>query len=61
VEATGALPNIVPKANRRWRNCFSPSQWHRADVPPRRHDDHSRRTFSPPSVSPLHQLLVRTP
>jgi transposase len=24
VEAKGAMPNIPPKANRRWRNCFSP-------------------------------------
>ena len=23
VEATGAMPNIPPKANRRWKNCFS--------------------------------------
>ena len=25
VEATGAMPNIPPKANRRWKNCFSPA------------------------------------
>lgn len=24
VEARGALPNIPPKVNRRWKNCFSP-------------------------------------
>jgi len=24
IEATGAAPNIPPKANRRWKNCFSP-------------------------------------
>ena len=24
VEATGAAPNIPPKANRRWKPCFSP-------------------------------------
>ena len=24
VEAKGALPNIPPKVNRRWKNCFSP-------------------------------------
>jgi transposase len=24
VEGKGAMPNIPPKANRRWRNCFSP-------------------------------------
>ena len=24
VEARDILPNIPPKANRRWRNCFSP-------------------------------------
>ena len=24
VEERGALPNIPPKANRRWKNCFSP-------------------------------------
>ena len=25
VEATGAMPNIPPKANRQWKNCFSPA------------------------------------
>ena len=25
IEATGAMPNIPPKANRRWKNCFSPA------------------------------------
>ena len=24
VEAKGAMPNIPPKANRKWKNCFSP-------------------------------------
>lgn len=24
VEARGAMPNIPPKRNRRWKNCFSP-------------------------------------
>jgi transposase len=24
VESKGAAPNIPPKANRRWKNCFSP-------------------------------------
>ena len=24
VEQRGAMPNIPPKANRRWKNCFSP-------------------------------------
>jgi transposase len=24
VEANGTMPNIPPKANRRWKNCFSP-------------------------------------
>ena len=24
VEASGAMPNIPSKANRRWKNCFSP-------------------------------------
>ena len=24
VEANGTLPNIPPKENRRWKNCFSP-------------------------------------
>lgn len=24
VEAGGAMPNIPPKANRKWKNCFSP-------------------------------------
>jgi len=24
IEATGAAPNIPPKANRRWKPCFSP-------------------------------------
>ena len=25
VEVTCAMPNIPPKANRRWKNCFSPA------------------------------------
>ena len=25
IEARGAVPNIPPKANRRWKNCFSPT------------------------------------
>ena len=24
VEGRGAMPNIPPKSNRRWKNCFSP-------------------------------------
>ena len=24
VEGRGAIPNIPPKANRKWKNCFSP-------------------------------------
>ncbi len=24
VEGRGAMPNIPPKVNRRWKNCFSP-------------------------------------
>ena len=24
VEGRGAMPNIPPKANRKWKNCFSP-------------------------------------
>lgn len=24
VEANGTMPNIPPKLNRRWKNCFSP-------------------------------------
>ncbi|MDF2811353.1 MAG: transposase [Microvirga sp.] len=24
IEASGAMPNIPPKTNRRWKNCFSP-------------------------------------
>ena len=24
VEGKGTMPNIPPKANRRWKNCFSP-------------------------------------
>ena len=24
VEARGAMPNIPPKSNRRWKSCFSP-------------------------------------
>lgn len=24
IEAAGAVPNIPPKSNRRWKNCFSP-------------------------------------
>jgi hypothetical protein len=25
VEGKGAMPNIPPKTNRRWKNCFSPT------------------------------------
>ena len=25
IESKGAAPNIPPKANRRWKNCFSPA------------------------------------
>ena len=25
IEARGAIPNIPPKANRRWKSCFSPA------------------------------------
>lgn len=25
IEASGAAPNIPPKANRKWKNCFSPA------------------------------------
>ncbi len=28
IERTGAAPNIPPKANRRWKNCFSPYLYH---------------------------------
>jgi transposase len=24
VESKGAMPNVPPKVNRRWKNCFSP-------------------------------------
>ena len=24
IEGNGTMPNIPPKANRRWKNCFSP-------------------------------------
>ncbi len=24
IEARGVMPNIPPKVNRRWKNCFSP-------------------------------------
>ena len=28
IESKGAAPNITPKANRRWKNCFSPVLYH---------------------------------
>ena len=37
VERRGTMPNIPPKANRKWKNCFSPflqPQRHRAHVLP---------------------------
>jgi IS5 family transposase len=38
VEDGGPMPNISPKANRKWKNCFavpvSQTQRHRAHVPP---------------------------
>jgi hypothetical protein len=32
IESNGAAPNIPPKANRRWRNCFSPYLYRNRNV-----------------------------
>jgi transposase len=32
VEARGAAPNIPPKANRRWKTCFSPVLYRRRNA-----------------------------
>ena len=32
VEAVGTLPNIPPKANRKWKNCFSPRLYRKRNV-----------------------------
>ena len=63
IEATGAMPNIPPKANRRWKNRFSPALNRGRNAIERmfcRLKDFRasplattawRRTFSPPFVS----------
>lgn len=32
VEAKGCLPNIPPKRNRKWKNCFSPTLYRGRNV-----------------------------
>lgn len=32
IEATGGMPNIPPKANRLWKNCFSPFLYRRRNA-----------------------------
>jgi len=32
LEAVGTLPNIPPKKNRRWKNCFSPMLYKRRNA-----------------------------
>jgi transposase len=64
IEARGAAPDIPPKANRRWKNCFSPRLYRnrnaiermsgrlkdfRRIAPP--DTTGSRPTSSPPSAS----------
>ena len=64
VEARGAMPNIPPKANRRWKNCFSPVLYRNRNAIERmfcrlkdsdgwpRDTTGWRSTSSPPSASP---------
>jgi hypothetical protein len=52
VEERGAMPNIPPKANRKWKNCFSPflyrtRQRHRAHVLPPQGLQARRHTIRP--------------
>jgi IS5 family transposase len=64
IESKGAAPNIPPKVNRRWKNCFSPYLYRNRNAIER--SDASRtfagsqldtiaspKTSLPPSVSPL--------
>ncbi len=32
IEARGAMPNIPPKANRKWKNCFSPALYRKRNA-----------------------------
>ena len=65
IESKGAAPNIPPKANRRWKSCFSPYLYRDRNAIERRFgrlkDFRSKeldttaspKTSSPPSASPL--------
>ena len=64
VEGNGTMPNIPPKANRRWKNCFSPVLYRDRNAIERMFGrlkdfrriatryDRSPPTSSPPSASP---------
>ena len=60
VEKDGAMPNIPPKANRKWKNCFSPFLYRNRNAIERmfcRLKDFRRvatgMTETPPTSSPL--------
>jgi len=69
IQSKGAAPNIPPKANRRWKNCFSPTCT--ATATPSSVCSHASRIFaesqldttatpttsSPPSVSSLPSVI----
>jgi hypothetical protein len=51
IQERGALANIPPKANRKWKNCFSPFL-NRAEVKEERKAE-ERRLLQRPDDSPL--------
>jgi transposase len=65
IENCGALPNILPKANRKWKNCFSPFLYRNRNAIERMfcrlkdfrrvatRYDRKAGNFSPQSASPL--------
>jgi transposase len=50
VEKDGAMPNIPPKANRKWKNCFSPFLYRNRNAIERMFC--RLKDFTPPTSSP---------
>ena len=63
IESKGAAPNIPPKANRRWKNCFSPTciatGRHRAHVRRPRGFLENRNSIQPPRSQLSRRRLSR--
>ncbi|GAU86981.1 mobile element protein [Bosea sp. BIWAKO-01] len=66
VEENGTMPNFPPKADWRWKNCFSPLLYYDRNAiermfgrPKDFHLSPHDMTFSPPSASPRPSALFR--